>query len=107
MPGCKLCRRTLSTGCTCKASATRGSAYCYYHHGPQKPDRALQPKESAFEIEPVSEPSSIPLAAGQVPRAAPSPGLVWDSFLEDCPMERIAAYRQLTDRAAPAKSPVT
>ena len=70
MPGFKLCRHIMPTGCTCKSPAMRGSAYCYYHHGPQKSKhRALKPKELAFEIEPVSEPSCVALAADRILRA--------------------------------------
>ena len=62
----KNCRHLMPTGRTCKSPAMRGSAYCYYH-GPQKsPRRVSKVTESEFEIEPLVDPSSIPVIANQI-----------------------------------------
>jgi hypothetical protein len=73
MSTCKLCRHIMPTGCTCKSPAMRASAYCYFHHGPQKSGRrALKPVETKLELEPISDPAAISLNADRILRALAS-----------------------------------
>jgi hypothetical protein len=73
MSTAKTCRHIMPTGRTCKSPAMRGSAYCYYHHGPQKsPRRVSRAAESELEIGPVVEPSDIPPIAERILRALAS-----------------------------------
>jgi hypothetical protein len=62
----KTCRYIMPTGRTCKSPAMRGSAYCYYHDPQKSPSRVSKVTESEFEIEPLTDPSSIPAIANQI-----------------------------------------
>ena len=67
MSECKLCRHIMPTGRNCQSPAMRGSAYCYFHRGPQKSARrALKPVETKLELEPISDPASIALNADRI-----------------------------------------
>lgn len=72
MSECKLCRHIMPTGRTCKSPAMRGSAYCYFHHGPQgSPRRASRRAtlDARLEIDPVTDPASVSLNADRILRA--------------------------------------
>ena len=69
MPGCKLCRHIMPNGRTCKSPAMRGSAYCYFHRPQMSPRRVSRVTESDFEIDPLIDPSSIPVIGDQILRA--------------------------------------
>lgn len=62
----KTCRHLMPTGRTCKSPAVRGSAYCYFHNPQKSPRRVSKVTESEFEIEPLVDPSSIPVIANQI-----------------------------------------
>lgn len=73
MSKCKLCRHIMATGRTCMSPAMRGSAYCYYHHGPQKSRRgASKPIDLKLELEPISDPASISFNADRILQALAS-----------------------------------
>jgi hypothetical protein len=63
----------MPTGRTCKSPAMRGSAYCYFHHGPQQSaHRASRLPDSKLELEPISDPAGISLNADRILRALAS-----------------------------------
>jgi len=73
MSECKLCRHIMPTGRTCKSPAMRGSAFCYFHRGPQQSvRRTLKPVDTKLELEPISDPAGISLNADRILRALAS-----------------------------------
>jgi hypothetical protein len=48
----------------------RGSAYCYYHHGPRRSARRTsKPADTSLELEPISDPAGLSLNADRILRA--------------------------------------
>jgi hypothetical protein len=73
MSTCKPCRHIMPTGRNCQSPAMRGSAYCYFHHGPQKSARRKSKSmDATLELEPISDPAGVSLNADHILRALAS-----------------------------------